>query len=65
MMFTFQYGNPQVVKVLDSMLEEVPEASLLYFFSLRLLLKKDKRIIFLSINPNMRVLWLKIEMEDS
>ncbi|MBA0648498.1 hypothetical protein Goklo_016204 [Gossypium klotzschianum] len=36
------YGIPQAVKVLDSMSEEVPEASLLYFFSLRLLLNKDK-----------------------
>ncbi|PPE02277.1 hypothetical protein GOBAR_DD00700 [Gossypium barbadense] len=50
------YGNPQAVKVFDSMSEEIPEASPLYFFSLRLLLKKDKRIIFLSINPKMRVL---------
>ncbi|MBA0709090.1 hypothetical protein Golax_024156, partial [Gossypium laxum] len=35
------YGIPQVVKVLDSMLDEVPEASPLYFFSLKLLLNKD------------------------
>ncbi|MFQ6670608.1 hypothetical protein Gotur_035458 [Gossypium turneri] len=59
------YGNLKAVKVLDSMSEKVPEASSLYFFSLRLLFKKDKRIIFLSIHPKMRVLWLKIEMEDS
>ncbi|XP_017635835.2 L10-interacting MYB domain-containing protein-like [Gossypium arboreum] len=59
------YGIPQTVKVLDSMSEEVPEASLLYFFALRLLLNKDKRIMFLSINPKIRALWLKTEMEDS
>ncbi|KAL1064130.1 hypothetical protein V6Z11_D13G190800 [Gossypium hirsutum] len=59
------YGIPQAVKMLDSMLEEVPEASLLYFFALRLLLNKDKRIMFLSINPKIRALWLKTEMEDS
>ncbi|XP_040971189.1 uncharacterized protein [Gossypium hirsutum] len=59
------YGIPQAVKVLDSISEEVPEASLLYFFALRLLLNKDKRIMFLSINPKIRALWLKTEMEDS
>ncbi|MFQ6631923.1 hypothetical protein Gotur_009938 [Gossypium turneri] len=59
------YGIPQAVKMLDSMSEEVPEASLLYFFALRLLLNKDKRIVFLSINPNIRSLWLKTEIEDS
>ncbi|KHG06887.1 DNA repair recO [Gossypium arboreum] len=48
------YGIPQVVKVLDNMLEEVPEASHLYFFSLKLLLNKDKRIMFLSISPKIR-----------
>ncbi|KAL1145054.1 hypothetical protein V6Z11_A11G272600 [Gossypium hirsutum] len=59
------YGIPQAVKVLDSMSEEVPEASPLYFFSLKLLLNKDKRIMFLSINPKIRALWLKTEMEDT
>ncbi|KAL1105995.1 hypothetical protein V6Z11_D04G171100 [Gossypium hirsutum] len=59
------YGIPQAVKMFDSMSEEVPEASLLYFFALRLLLNKDKRIMFLSINPKIRALWLKTEMEDS
>ncbi|KAL1059726.1 hypothetical protein V6Z11_1Z012700 [Gossypium hirsutum] len=59
------FGIPQAVKMLDSMSEEVPEASLLYFFALRLLLNKDKRIMFLSINPKIRALWLKTEMEDS
>ncbi|KAH1047310.1 hypothetical protein J1N35_038094 [Gossypium stocksii] len=59
------YGIPQAVKVLESMSEEVPEASPLYFFTLKLLLNKDKRIMFLSINPKIRALWLKTEMEDS
>ncbi|PPS03350.1 hypothetical protein GOBAR_AA17315 [Gossypium barbadense] len=59
------YGIPQAVKVLDSMSEEVPEASPLYFFALRLFLNKDKRIMFLSINPKISALWLKTEMEDS
>ncbi|KAK8304999.1 hypothetical protein V6Z12_D03G032300 [Gossypium hirsutum] len=59
------YGIPQAVKMLDSMSEEVPEASPLYFFALRLLLNKDKRIMFLSINPKIRALWLKTEMKDS
>ncbi|KAL1113879.1 hypothetical protein V6Z11_D02G219500 [Gossypium hirsutum] len=59
------YGIPQAVKMLDSMSEEVPEASPLYFFALRLLLNKDKRIMFLSINPKIRALRLKTEMEDS
>nr|KJB15329.1 hypothetical protein B456_002G171600 [Gossypium raimondii] len=59
------YGIPQAVKMLDSMSEEVPEASSLYFFALRLLLNKDKRIMFLSINPKIRALWLKTEMKDS
>ncbi|KAK5835843.1 hypothetical protein PVK06_011556 [Gossypium arboreum] len=59
------YGIPQAFKVLDSMSEEVLEASQLYFFSLKLLLNKDKRIMFLPINPKIRALWLKTEMEDS
>ncbi|MBA0780352.1 hypothetical protein Gotri_004463, partial [Gossypium trilobum] len=36
------YGIQQVVKALYSMLEKVSEASSLYFFSLKLLLNKDK-----------------------
>ncbi|MBA0555928.1 hypothetical protein Golob_026074, partial [Gossypium lobatum] len=43
------YDIPQAVKVLDSMSEEVPKASLLYFFSLKLLLNKDKRISRLEV----------------
>ncbi|MFQ6663486.1 hypothetical protein Gotur_031002 [Gossypium turneri] len=59
------YGIPQAVKMLDSMWEKVPEASPLCFFALKLLLNKDKRIMFLSINPKIRALWLKTEMEDT
>ncbi|MFQ6662020.1 hypothetical protein Gotur_029986 [Gossypium turneri] len=59
------YGIPQAVIVLDSMSEEVPKASPLYFFSLKLLLNKDKRIMFLSINPKIKALWLKTEIEES
>ncbi|KHG15222.1 hypothetical protein F383_20428 [Gossypium arboreum] len=50
------YSIPQAIKVFDSMSEEVPETSPLYFLSLRLLLNKDKRIMFLSINPKIRAL---------
>ncbi|MFQ6649967.1 hypothetical protein Gotur_022635 [Gossypium turneri] len=59
------YDISQAIKVLNSMSEEVPEASLLCFFSPKLLLNKDKRIMLLSINPKIRALWLKTEMEDS
>nr|KJB67057.1 hypothetical protein B456_010G172100 [Gossypium raimondii] len=59
------YGIPQAVKMLNSMSEEVQEASPLYFFALKLLLNKDKLIMFLSINSKIRALWLKTEMEDS
>nr|KJB71631.1 hypothetical protein B456_011G134900 [Gossypium raimondii] len=59
------YGIPQAIKVLDSLSEEVLEASLLYFFSMKLLINKDKRIVFLSTNPNIRAWWLKMEMKES
>lgn len=59
------YGIPQAIKVLDSLLKEVPEASLLHFFPLKLLLDEDKRIIFLSINPKISAWWLKTKMEES
>ncbi|MBA0699129.1 hypothetical protein Goari_000791 [Gossypium aridum] len=59
------YDIPKAIKVLNSMSEEVPEASLLYFFSPKLLLNKDKLITLLSINPKIRALWLKMEMDDS
>ncbi|MBA0696153.1 hypothetical protein Goari_002736, partial [Gossypium aridum] len=61
----YPYGIPQAIKVLDSLSEEVPEASLLYFFSMKLLINKDKRIVFLSTNPNIRAWWLKMEMKES
>ncbi|MBA0570921.1 hypothetical protein Golob_004521 [Gossypium lobatum] len=59
------YGIQQAVKALYSMLEKVSEAISQYFFSLKLLLNKDKRIMFLSINPKIRALWLKMKMKDS
>ncbi|MBA0754819.1 hypothetical protein Gogos_021561 [Gossypium gossypioides] len=49
------YGILQAIKVLDNLSEEVPKASSLYFFSLKLLINKDKRTVFLSINPKIRV----------
>ncbi|KHG01180.1 Serine--tRNA ligase [Gossypium arboreum] len=49
------YGIPQVVKVLDSMLDEVPEVSPLYFFSLKLLLNKDKRTMFYQLIPRLEL----------
>ncbi|MBA0766947.1 hypothetical protein Gotri_015933 [Gossypium trilobum] len=36
------YGNPQAVKVLDSMSEEVPEASPLYFFLIEIITQKGQ-----------------------
>ncbi|MBA0715845.1 hypothetical protein Golax_014726, partial [Gossypium laxum] len=35
------YGIRQAIKVLDSLSEEVPKASPLYFSSLKLLINKD------------------------
>ncbi|MFQ6645419.1 hypothetical protein Gotur_019427 [Gossypium turneri] len=61
----YPYGIPQAIKVLDSLSEEVPKTSLLYFFSMKLLINKDKRIVFLSTNPNIRAWWLKMEMKES
>ncbi|KAL1091419.1 hypothetical protein V6Z11_D07G155600 [Gossypium hirsutum] len=46
------YGVPQAVK-----------SAIL--FALKLFLNKDKRIMFLSTNPKIRALWLKMETEDS
>ncbi|MFQ6645188.1 hypothetical protein Gotur_018855, partial [Gossypium turneri] len=59
------YGIPQAVKVLDSLSKEVPKDSPLYFFSLKLLVDKDKQTMFLSINSNIGAWWLKMEMEES
>ncbi|MBA0729178.1 hypothetical protein Gotri_022012, partial [Gossypium trilobum] len=36
------YGIPQAIRVFNNLSKEVPEASPLYFFSLKLLLNKDK-----------------------
>ncbi|KAK8521902.1 hypothetical protein V6N12_066474 [Hibiscus sabdariffa] len=46
---TDPFGIPQAVKILEELSEEVPEASKLYFFALKLIANKEKRIMFLSI----------------
>ncbi|KAK9006398.1 hypothetical protein V6N11_035439 [Hibiscus sabdariffa] len=46
---TDPFGIPQAVKILEELSEEVPEASKLYFFALKLIANKEKRIVFLSI----------------
>ncbi|MBA0555806.1 hypothetical protein Golob_025961 [Gossypium lobatum] len=43
------YDIPQAVIMLDSMSEEIPKVSPLYFFSLKLLLSKDKRILAIVV----------------
>ncbi|KAK9028034.1 hypothetical protein V6N11_067849 [Hibiscus sabdariffa] len=58
------FGIPQAVKILGELSEEVPEASELYFFALKLIINNDKRVVFLSIPPRIRVWWLKREMEE-
>ncbi|KAE8707937.1 G2/mitotic-specific cyclin-1-like [Hibiscus syriacus] len=55
----------QAVKELDELSEEVPKASELYFFALELIMNKEKRAVFLSISPDIRVWWLKRKMEES
>ncbi|KAK8999268.1 hypothetical protein V6N11_070444 [Hibiscus sabdariffa] len=62
---TDPFGIPQAVKILEELFEEVPEASKLYFFALKLLANKEKRVMFLSIPQRVRVQWLNEEMEDS
>ncbi|OMO99997.1 hypothetical protein COLO4_12988 [Corchorus olitorius] len=59
------YGIPTAIKVLDSLSEEVPKSSQLCFFSLKLMVNKEKRTVFLSISPEIRIWWLKAEMEES
>ncbi|OMP12108.1 hypothetical protein COLO4_03464 [Corchorus olitorius] len=59
------YGIQTTIKVLDSLSEEVPKSSQLYFFSLKLMVNKEKRTVFLSISPEIRIWWLKAEMEES
>ncbi|KAK8493535.1 hypothetical protein V6N11_050339 [Hibiscus sabdariffa] len=59
------FGIQHAIKILDGLSEEVPKASELYFFALNLMVNKEKRIVFLSIDPEIRIWWLKREMEES
>ncbi|GMI75007.1 hypothetical protein like AT5G05800 [Hibiscus trionum] len=62
---TDPFDIPQAVKMLEELSEEIPEASKLYFFALKLIANKEKRTVFLSIPQRVRVRWLNEEMEDS
>ncbi|KAK9033686.1 hypothetical protein V6N11_049872 [Hibiscus sabdariffa] len=62
---TDPFGIPQAIKMLDELTEEIPKTSHLYFFALNLIKNKENRIVFLSISPDIRVWWLKMEMEAS
>ncbi|MFQ6624949.1 hypothetical protein Gotur_003601, partial [Gossypium turneri] len=53
------YSIPQVFKVFNSMSKEVSELSPLYFFSLKLLLNKDKQIIFYQLIPRLDLCGLR------
>ncbi|KAK8974371.1 hypothetical protein V6N11_034925 [Hibiscus sabdariffa] len=46
---TNPFDIPQAVKILEESSEEVPEASKLYFFALKLIANKEKQVVFLSI----------------
>ncbi|KAK8518400.1 hypothetical protein V6N12_017549 [Hibiscus sabdariffa] len=59
------FGIQHAIKILDGLSEEVPKASELYFFALNLMVNKEKRTVFLSIDPEIRIWWLKREMEES
>ncbi|KAK9026708.1 hypothetical protein V6N11_039542 [Hibiscus sabdariffa] len=59
------FGIQHAIKILDGLSEEVPKASELYFFALNLIVNKEKRTVFLSIDPEIRIWWLKREMEES
>ncbi|KAK9008534.1 hypothetical protein V6N11_075423 [Hibiscus sabdariffa] len=59
------FDIPQAVKILGELSEEVPEASELYFYALKLIINNDKRVVFLSIPPRIRVWSLKREMEEN
>ncbi|OMO55186.1 hypothetical protein CCACVL1_27355 [Corchorus capsularis] len=63
---TFEpYNIPEAIRLLDSMEEEVPKKSQLYFFATKLFLNKDKRTMFMSLSTETRAWWLKMEMEES
>ncbi|KAK9011102.1 hypothetical protein V6N11_043959 [Hibiscus sabdariffa] len=59
------FGIPKAVKIHGEMLEEIPEESDLYYFALELITNKDKRTVFLSIPPRVKVWWLKKGMQES
>ncbi|KAL4324631.1 hypothetical protein GQ457_11G001190 [Hibiscus cannabinus] len=59
------FGIQHAIKILDGLSEEVPKASELYFFALNLIVNKEKRTLFLSIDPEIRIWWLKRKMEES
>ncbi|KAK8589750.1 hypothetical protein V6N12_024141 [Hibiscus sabdariffa] len=59
------FGIQHAIKILDGLSEEVPKASELYFFALNLMVNKEKQTVFLSIDPEIRIWWLKREMEES
>ncbi|XVF06279.1 hypothetical protein REPUB_Repub06bG0033800 [Reevesia pubescens] len=62
---TFEpYNIPEAVRLLDSMEEEVPKKSQLYYFATKLFLNKDKRTMFMSLSTETRAWWLKMEMGE-
>jgi hypothetical protein len=52
------------VRLLDS-ISEVPKASPLYYFAIKLILNKDKREVFMALTPETKVWWLKMEEQES
>lgn len=52
------------IQLLDS-ISEVPKASPLYYFAIKLILNKDKREVFMALTPETKVWWLKMEEEES
>ncbi|KAK8600150.1 hypothetical protein V6N12_050008 [Hibiscus sabdariffa] len=49
------FGIQRAIKILDELSEEVPKASELYFFALNLMVNKEKRTMFLSIDHEIRI----------
>lgn len=52
------------IRLLDS-IGEVPKASPLYYFAIKLILDKDKREVFMALSPETKVWWLKMEEHES
>ncbi|KAK9031742.1 hypothetical protein V6N11_056032 [Hibiscus sabdariffa] len=59
------FGIQHAIKILDELSEEVPKASKLYFFALNLMVNKEKWTVFFSIDPEIRIWWLKREMKEN